>query len=62
LFLLTFRLISVLPGHGFLLPNRFGRSYSVIDGLLQHGVLRGLADLLGWHHHSKKKIKLHLEL
>jgi hypothetical protein len=62
LFFLTFGLISVLSGHGFLLPNRFGRGYLVIDGLLQQGVLRGLAGLLGCHHHSKKKVELHLEL
>jgi light-regulated signal transduction histidine kinase (bacteriophytochrome) len=52
----------VLLGHGFFLPNRFGRGYSVFDGLLQHGVLWGLAGLLGCHHHSKKKVELHLEL
>jgi hypothetical protein len=62
LFLFTFGLISVLPGHGFLLPNRFGRGYSVFDEFLQHGVLRGLAGLLGCHHHSKKKVELHLVL
>jgi hypothetical protein len=58
LFLFTFGLISILLGHGFLLPHRFGRGYSIIDGLLQHGVLRWLAGLLGCHHHSKKKVEL----
>ncbi len=56
LFLLTFGLITVLPGHGFLLPNRFGRGYLVVDGLLQHGVLRLFAVLLGSHPNPRSEL------